>query len=74
MNLLVVTLWYLKYYHSERYIPTELNLTQSTVNYFVTEAMNILHSCIYQQLLSLPTVIASSVSKHGPEEHLELIL
>ena len=31
INLLVVTLWYLKHYHTERYIVTELD---STVNYF----------------------------------------
>jgi len=74
INLLVVTLWYLKHYHSERYISTELNLGRSTVNYFLTEVMDILHSCVYQQLVSLPTDIASRASKHGPQRHHKLIV
>ncbi|CAF1634522.1 unnamed protein product, partial [Didymodactylos carnosus] len=46
MNLLAVTLWYLKHYHSERYIATELNLGRSTVNYLLPEVVDILHSSI----------------------------
>jgi len=54
MNLLAVTLWYLKHYHSERYIATDLNLHQSSVNYFLSSVANILHDCIYSDLISLP--------------------
>ena len=41
MNLLVVTLWHLKHYHAERYIATELNLTQQAVNYFLSSILDI---------------------------------
>ena len=58
-NLLVVTLWYLKHYHLERYISTELNLNRSTVKYFLTELMDVLYLCVYQQLISLPADIAN---------------
>ncbi|CAF4951647.1 unnamed protein product [Rotaria sp. Silwood1] len=74
MNLLVVTLWYLKHYHSKRYISTELNLGQSTVKYFLTEVLDILHSCVYQELVSLPADLASRRSKHGPQQHHKLIV
>ncbi|CAF5081600.1 unnamed protein product, partial [Rotaria sp. Silwood1] len=66
MNLLVVALWYLKHYHLERYISTELNLSRSTVNYFLTQVVDILYLCAYQQLVSLPADIAGRASKHGP--------
>ncbi|CAF3663992.1 unnamed protein product [Rotaria sordida] len=74
MNLLVVTLWYLKHYHSEHYISTELNLGQSTVKYFLTEVLDILHSCVYQELVSLPVDLASRRSKHGPQQQYKLIV
>ncbi|CAF1550003.1 unnamed protein product [Rotaria sordida] len=74
INLLVVTLWYLKHYHSERYISTELNLGRSTVNYFLTEVINILHACVYPELISLPVNIASKRTPHGPEQHHKLIV
>jgi len=74
MNLLAVTLWYLKHYHSERYIATELNLGRSTVNYFLSEIIDILHSCIYQELISLPDDIAKRRTPHGPEKNHKLIV
>lgn len=74
MNLLVVTLWYLKHYHSERYISIELNLGRSTINYFLTEVVDILHSCIYQELVSLPANLFSKTAKHGPQKHQKLIV
>ena len=74
MNLLVVILWYFKHYHSERYISTELNLDQSTVKYFLTEVLDMLHSCVYQELVSLPADLASRRSKHGPHQHHKLII
>ena len=74
MNLLAVTLWYLKHYHSERYIAAELNLDRSTVNYFLPEILDILHSCAYPQLISLPTDMSNRTTVHGPEEHHKLIV
>jgi hypothetical protein len=74
MNLLVVTLWYLKHYHSVRYISTELNLGPSTVQYLLSEVVDILHSCIYPELISLPSDISKRSTPHGPEEHHKLIV
>ncbi|CAF4171012.1 unnamed protein product [Rotaria sp. Silwood2] len=74
MNLLVVILWYLKYYHSERYIATELNLGPSTVNYLLSEVVDILHSCVYPELISLSGDMSNRTTPHGPEEHHKLIV
>ncbi|CAF3788300.1 unnamed protein product [Rotaria sp. Silwood1] len=74
INLLVVTLWYLKHYHSERYISTELNLGRSTVNCFLTEIIDILHSCVYPELISLPVNMASKRKPHGSERHHKLMV
>ena len=68
MNLLAVRLWYLKYYHSERYIAAKLNLDRSTVNYLLPEIVDILHSCIYPQLISLPADMSTRTTAHEPEE------
>ncbi|CAF1158057.1 unnamed protein product [Rotaria sordida] len=74
MNVLVVTLWHLKHYHSEQYISTEINLGRSTVNYFLTEVIDISHSCIYPELISLPVNVANNRTPHGPERHHKLIV
>lgn len=74
MNLLVVTLWYLKHYHSERYISTELNLGRSTINYLLTEVVDILHCCIYQDFVSMPDNLSSRTAKHGPQQQHKLIV
>lgn len=74
MNLLVVTLWYLKHYHSERYISTELNLGRSTINYLLSEVVDILHCCIYQELVSLLDNLSSRTAKHGPQQQHKLIV
>ncbi|CAF1415726.1 unnamed protein product [Rotaria sordida] len=66
INLLVVTLWYLKHYHSERYISTELNLGPSIVNYFLREVIYILYSCVYPELISLPVNLTSKRIPHEP--------
>ena len=34
INLPVITLWYLKRYHSDWYISIEINLGRLTINYF----------------------------------------
>ncbi|CAF0987276.1 unnamed protein product [Didymodactylos carnosus] len=74
MNLLVITLWHLKYYHSERYIATEFDLSRSTVNYFLWVVVDILHSCVYPEFISLPTDMANLTTVHGPEEYHKLIV
>lgn len=74
MNLLVVTLWHLKHYHSERYIASELDLSQPAVNYFLAAVLDILHSCIYPELISLPADLASRRTPHGPEREHKLIV
>jgi hypothetical protein len=74
MNLLVVTLWYLKHYHSDRYIATELNLARRTVSYSLSSVLDILHSCVYPEFISLPADISSRTTPHGPEEYHKLIV
>jgi hypothetical protein len=74
MNLLVVTLWYLKHYHSDRYIATEFDLSLSTVNYFLSAVVDILHSCVYPELISLPADMSNRTKAHGPKEHHKLIV
>ncbi|CAF0908432.1 unnamed protein product [Rotaria sordida] len=74
MNLLVVTLWYLKHYHSERYIASELNLSQQVVNYFLSAVVDILYSCVYQAFLSLPADLVNRRTPHGPQQHHKLIV
>ncbi|CAF2941950.1 unnamed protein product [Rotaria sp. Silwood2] len=74
MNLLVVTLWYLKHYHSERYIAAEFDLSRSRVNYFLSTVVDILHCCVYPELVSLPADMSNRTAAHGPEEHHKLIV
>ena len=74
MNLLSITLWYLKYYHSEPYIAAELHFNQSTVSYFLSAVIVILYSCIYSKLISLPDDVDEDDTIHGPEQHHKLIV
>ena len=74
VNLLVVILWDLKHYHSERHIASELNLIQSAVNYFLSAVMDILHSCVYSELISLPANMASKRTPHGHGQNHKLIV
>ncbi|CAF4583117.1 unnamed protein product [Rotaria sp. Silwood2] len=74
INLLSVTLWYLKHYHAERYIATELNFGRSTVNYFLSAVIDILYSCICPKLISLPDNMDDETTIHGPEQHHKLIV
>jgi hypothetical protein len=73
-NLLLVTLWYLKHYHSERYIASELNLTQPAENYFLLAVVDILHSCVYPELISLPADMANRRTLHGPQRNHKLLV
>ena len=74
MNMLAVTLWYLKHYHSERYIASELNLSQSAVNYVLSILVDILHTCAYQELVSIPANLSHSRTPHGPQQYHKVIV
>ena len=74
MNLLAVTLWYLKHYHTERYIASEFEFNQPTVNYFLSAVIDILHSCVFTKLISLPDDMEDGTTAHGPEEYQKLIV
>ncbi|CAF1468216.1 unnamed protein product [Rotaria sordida] len=74
MNMLVVTLWHLKHYHSERYIASELNLSQQVVNYLLSTVVNILHSCVYPEVILIPANISSSRTPHEPQQYHKLIV
>ncbi|CAF4786940.1 unnamed protein product, partial [Rotaria sp. Silwood2] len=74
MNLLVVTLWYFKHYHSERYIASELNFSQPAVNYFLPAVVDILHSCVYPSFVSVPVDLANRRTPHGPQQHYKLMV
>ncbi|CAF3995273.1 unnamed protein product [Rotaria sp. Silwood2] len=53
---------------------TELNLSQPAVNYFLSAVLDILYSCIYPELISLPADIANRRTPHGPQRHHKLIV
>ncbi|CAF3140860.1 unnamed protein product [Rotaria sp. Silwood2] len=74
INLLSVTLWYLKHYHSERYIAAELHFSQTTVNYFLSAMIDILYRCVYQKLVVLPDDMDDEDTTHGPEQYHKLIV
>ena len=74
MNLLVVTLWYLKHYHSERYTASEVNFSQQAVNSCLSAVGDILHSCVYAALVSLPAYLANRRTPHRPQQHHKLIV
>ena len=74
MNMLVVTLWHLKHYHSERYIASELNISQQAVNYLLSAVVDILHSCVYPELISIPANLSSRRTPHGPQQYHKLIV
>ena len=74
INLLVVTLWYLKHYHTERYIATELNISRSTVNYFLSGVIDILYAFVYPKLILLPDDMDDEATIHGSEQCHKLIV
>lgn len=74
INLLSVTLWYLKHYHSERYIATELHFSPSTVSSFLPAMIDILHRCAYSRLVVLPDDLDHEDTAHGPKEYHKLIV
>ncbi|CAF3736711.1 unnamed protein product [Rotaria sordida] len=74
MNMLVVTLWHLKHYHSECYIASESNLSQPAVNYLLSTVADILHSCVYPELVSIPANVSISRTPHGLQQYHKLIV
>ena len=74
INLLVVTLLYLRHYHTERYIAAEFNLAQKTVAYSLLSVLDILHSCVYPKFISLSTNMSNRTTPHGPEQYHKLIV
>ena len=74
INLLAITLWYLKHYHSERNIATELNFGRPTVNYFLFAIIDILYSSAYPKLILLPDDMNDENTEHGSEEYHKLIV
>ena len=74
INLLSITLWYLKHYHSLDYIATELNFGKSTAHYLLSSVIYILHSSVCSNLISSPDDIDSESVAHGPEESHKLIV
>ena len=72
--MLVVTLWHLKHYHSERYIASELNMSQQAVNYLLSAVVDILHSCVYPEITSIPANLSSRRTPHGAQEYQKLIV
>ena len=73
INLLSVTPWYLKHYHSERYIAAQLHFNLSTVNYFLPSMINILYSCVYVILVILSDGMDEEDTVHRHEQHHRLI-
>ena len=74
INLLRITLWYLKHCYSEHYIVAELRFNQTSVNYFLSTVVGILHSCICLKLIWLPDEIDDDDTMRRPKKHHRLIL
>ncbi|CAF2861607.1 unnamed protein product [Rotaria sp. Silwood2] len=74
MNLLAVTFWRLKQYHSERHMASELNLSQPAVNYFLSAVVDILHFCVYPELISLSAEMVNRRTPHGLQRNHKLIV
>ncbi|CAF3811031.1 unnamed protein product [Rotaria sp. Silwood1] len=74
MNLLVVTLWFLKRYPSEGYIATKLQMNKSTVNYFLFEIIDILYSCIYPVFVPAQVSIATRSTSHETQNYNKLLV
>ncbi|CAF1274018.1 unnamed protein product [Rotaria sordida] len=74
INLLSITLLYLKHYHSLDYIATELNFGKSTIHYFLSSVIDILYSPVYSKLILLFDDMDDETTIHGPEESHKLIV
>ncbi|CAF0983451.1 unnamed protein product [Rotaria sordida] len=57
-----------------RALDDKLNLSQPAVNYLLSTVVDILHSCVYPELISIPTNLSSSKTPHGPQQHHKLIV
>jgi len=74
INLLSITLWYLKHCHSECYIATELNFCRSTMHYFLSSVIDILYSSVYPKLIWLPDDMDDDTTIDRPEQNHKLIV
>jgi hypothetical protein len=74
INLLSVTLWYSKHYHSERYIAEELHFNQTAVNYFLSAMIDTIYRCEYPKRVVLPDDMDDEDTTHGPEQYHKLIV
>ena len=74
MNLLVVTLWHLNHYYSERYIASKMNISYQAVHFLLSAVVDILHFCVYPLFVSLPAALANRRTAHGPQQHRKLIV
>lgn len=74
INLLAVTLWYVKHYHAELYIAAELDFNRSTVNYFLSAVIDILYAFVYPKLILLSDDMDDEATVHGLEQHHKLIV
>ncbi|CAF1358711.1 unnamed protein product [Rotaria sordida] len=63
-----------QHYHAERYIATEFDLSPSTMHHILSKVVDILHSCVYPELISLPALMFNRTTAHGPEEHHKLVV
>ncbi|CAF1290311.1 unnamed protein product [Rotaria sordida] len=63
-----------QHYHAERYIATEFGLSPSTMHHILSKVVDILHSCVYPELISLPALMFNRTTAHGPEEHHKLVV
>jgi hypothetical protein len=43
--------------------------SQSTLKYFLSAVVDILHTCVYLELISLPADIANRITVHGSRQH-----
>ncbi|CAF3155201.1 unnamed protein product [Rotaria sp. Silwood2] len=59
---------------NKQHTDSAINLGPSTVNYLLSEVVDILHSCVYPELISLSGDMSNRTTPHGPEEHHKLIV
>ncbi|CAF4665369.1 unnamed protein product, partial [Rotaria sp. Silwood2] len=53
---------------------SELNLSQPAVNYFLSAVVDILHFCVYPELISLSAEMVNRRTPHGLQRNHKLIV
>lgn len=64
----------MKHYHVKRYVASELNLSQSVVIYFLLAVVDVLHCCVYPELILFSSGLANNRTPYKPEGHHELLV